>query len=80
MILTPPTNVSCTSSMQRILKGKHSALRNDSRFSVLRERIRKKSAEGAHCFRSLKVRPLLNQKIPDSDLNVKYSALGYVPL
>ena len=66
--------------MQRILKGRHSTLWDDSRFSVLRERVREKSAEGAHCLRSLKVRPRLNRRIPNSDLDVQSSALGYVPL
>ena len=66
--------------MQSILKGRHSTLWDDSRFSVLRERVREKGAEGAHCLRSSKVRLLLNRKIPDYDLDVQSSALGYVPL
>ena len=71
---------SSTSPLQSILKGRHSTLWDDSRFSVFRERVRNKSAEGAHCFRSLKVRPPFNLRMPDYDLNVQSSALGYVPL
>ena len=67
--------------MQRIVKGRHCKLWNDSRISVFRERVWNKGPEGAHRFRSLKVRPLRPlQSELYSNLEVHTSALGYVPL
>ena len=74
-------DVSQALSMQCIVKGRHCKLWNDSRISIFRERVWNKGTEGAHRFRSLKVRPLRPlQSELYSNLEVHTSALGYVPL